>query len=345
MKKLIVLLLCMVMVLGLSACGQNAEPAVTTVVPATTTAATEPSVPETTVPVTEPMETEPAESVITPLLYKVTDSEGHVAWLFGSIHVGEDYFYPLPSYVLDAYESADALAVEFDIVSFETDLSAQMDALQPMVYGDGTTITDHISQELYSEAKALLKKLGIYNSALDYYCPSLWSSFIDSALYEQLGVDTTLGIDLHLLNRAHKEGKTILDVESAAFQYGMLADFSEELQTMLLEASVENAGKPEESKEDLHQLVDAWASGDEALITSLLNSEESFESAEEEALYAEYQEAMITSRNLSMTDFAEDALKSGQQVFICVGAAHIVGEGAMAELLAQRGYTVEIVRY
>ena len=342
MKKLIALLLCMVMVLGLAACGQKNEPA-------TTTAATEPSVPETTVPTTEPATepavTEPAESVITPLLYKVTDSEGNVAWLFGSIHVGEEYFYPLPEYVLNAYASADALAVEFDIVSFESDINAQIEALQTMVYADGTTIVDHISEELYNDAKAALKDLGMYSSALDYYCPAMWSSFIDSAMIEKMGVDTSLGIDLYFLNRAHEEGKTILDVESAAFQYGMMAGYSEELQAMLLESSVASVELMEESKADMMQLVDAWATGNEAEFDALINAAPEFESPEEEVLYNEYQNAMITQRNLNMADFAEDALKSGEEVFIVVGAAHIVGAGAMAELLAERGYTVEIVRY
>ena len=342
MKKLIALLLCMVMVLGLAACGQKNEPA-------TTTAATEPSVPETTVPTTEPATepavTEPAESVTTPLLYKVTDNEGNVAWLFGSIHVGEEYFYPLPAYVLNAYASADALAVEFDIVTFEGDINAQIEALQTMVYADGTTIADHISEELYNDAKAALKDLGMYSSALDYYCPAMWSSFIDSAMIEKMGVDTSLGIDPYFLNRAHEEGKTILDVESAAFQYGMMAGYSEELQAMLLESSVASVELMEESKADMMQLVDAWATGNEAEFDALINAAPEFESPEEEVLYNEYQNAMITQRNLSMADFAEDALKSGEEVFIVVGAAHIVGAGAMAELLAQRGYTVEIVRY
>jgi uncharacterized protein YbaP (TraB family) len=44
-----------------------------------------------------------------------------------------------------------------------------------------------------------------------------------------------------------------------------------------------------------------------------------------------------------MADYAEEALKSGKEIFICVGAAHVVGEGAVADLLAQRGYTVELV--
>jgi uncharacterized protein YbaP (TraB family) len=214
-----------------------------------------------------------------------------------------------------------------------------------MVYADGTTIADHISEELYNDAKAALKDLGMYSSALDYYCPAMWSSFIDSAMIEKMGVDTSLGIDLYFLNRAHEEGKTILDVESAAFQYGMMAGYSEELQAMLLESSVASVELMEESKADMMQLVDAWATGNEAEFDALINAAPEFESPEEEVLYNEYQNAMITQRNLNMADFAEDALKSGEEVFIVVGAAHIVGAGAMAELLAQRGYTVEIVRY
>ena len=44
-----------------------------------------------------------------------------------------------------------------------------------------------------------------------------------------------------------------------------------------------------------------------------------------------------------LADFAEQALSSGKEIFICVGAAHIVGDGAVADLMSQRGYTVERV--
>ena len=42
-----------------------------------------------------------------------------------------------------------------------------------------------------------------------------------------------------------------------------------------------------------------------------------------------------------MADTAEDYLARGGTGFFVVGAAHIIGEGACAELLAQRGYSVE----
>lgn len=351
LKKLLALLLALCVIFSLAACGEQGvtdptEESLPETLATETTDATEPTQTEAP-PETDPTETEATEalqSTITPLLYKVTDGSGNVVWLFGSIHVGEDYFYPLPDYVTAAYESADALAVECDIVAFESDMGAQMEALKPLIYTDGTTIKDHIPEELYNDSVAILQDYGIYSTMLDYYFPSMWFSFIDSILYEQLGVDSALGIDVHFLNRAHTEEKEILEVESVLFQYTMLANFSEPLQIMLLESSVEGYHAAEESGQAITELVEVWASGDEAAIAALLSEETEFESDEEKLLYQEYNDAMITQRNLAMAAFAEDALASGKEVFICVGAAHVVGPGAMAELLAERGYTVEIVQ-
>ena len=89
--------------------------------------------------------------------------------------------------------------------------------------------------------------------------------------------------------------------------------------------------------------MDIWASGDEKAFEEYLAADDTGMTEEEKQLYAKYNKAMVTDRNLSMTQFAEAALSSGKEVFICVGAAHVVGQGAMADLLAQRGYTVECI--
>lgn len=280
---------------------------------------------------------------VTPLLYKVTDGEGDVLWLFGSIHLGEEYFYPLPAYVTDAFDGADSLAVEFDVLAFEKDYSAQMAVLKPMIYRDGTTISDHISSDLYSRAKEALEELKVYNSMLDYYCPVLWSNMIESALYTELGMDADLGIDVHMINRAYDQDKKVLDIESALSQYQMLGSFSLDLQIMLLESALESAEDPSRAADDMEQLVQCWISGDEARLVEILTTETTGMTDREEALYAEYTEAMMTDRNLHMATFAQNALDSDEEVFLCVGAAHIVGEGGLADLLAQRGYTVEKV--
>lgn len=338
MKKIFSVLLVLSLLMSLCACGRTV-PAENPSEVTTTAPTTAPATTLTTPPTTAPAKND----AISPLLYKVTDGEGNTAWLFGSIHVGQDHFYPLPDYVTEAYENSDALAVEADMVTFHTDMEVQTQALMKLIYLDGTTISDHIPQDLYAEAVDTMTECGIYLSALDMYYPIMWSTLIENAQMQSLSVNSELGIDMHLLTDAHETGKEIQEVESADFQYDIMAGFSEALQIELLESALYSYKNTDEAKTELFELMDAWAAGDADALTALLNEEPEFESNEQALLYAEYTDAMITQRNITMADFAESSLTSGKEVFLCVGAAHVVGPGAMADLLAQRGYTVELV--
>ncbi len=290
-------------------------------------------------PTTEPSETAPSS----PLLYKASDASGNEIYLFGSIHVGDESMYPLPSYVTEAFDQAEGLAVECDIVASENDMNAMAQSLQALVYIDGTTIKDHISEELYVASKTILEENESYNALLDYYMPIMWSSTIDSFVIAQYGYDAGLGIDRHLLTLAKENDKPIHEIESVDFQYNMFASFSEDIQYCLLASSVETYNDPD-MEQEFEELVDCWVYGDEQGLVSHLESDTSSLSPEEAALYAEYEQAMIHDRNIAMADYAQEALTNDDELFICVGAAHIVGEGGMVDLLQERGYTVEPIK-
>lgn len=321
MKRLLALLLAFVMCFMLVACGKTTEK----------TASKE-----------EKKQTA-ENATATPLLYRVTDQKGNVVWLFGSIHVGREDYYPLPDYVMNAFANADSLAVELDIVAFEKNLSAQTQALGKLAYTDGTTIKDHIPQALYDEAVGLLKKGRVYSTALDMYPPAFWGSLLEALVAEEVGGDAKLGIDRYLIDQAYESKKVIINIESAEFQYQMMADFDDEVQRLLLESGIDTYENTTEAAASMKMLMDLWASGDEEAFNTYLNTDDPTMPADEKAAYERYYQAMFTDRNIHMADYAESALRSGKEVFICVGAAHVVGDGAMADLLARRGYTVERV--
>ena len=62
----------------------------------------------------------------------------------------------------------------------------------------------------------------------------MWSNLLDSAQLQTLDANGELGIDMHFLNDAHETGKEIQEVESAEFQYGMMAGFSKALLMLLM---------------------------------------------------------------------------------------------------------------
>lgn len=291
-------------------------------------------------PAPAPTATAAPESASEPLLYKVNDSEGNIAWMFGSIHAGRADFYPLPDYVMNAYNNADSLAVEVDLVAFSQDVTLQTDALSVLVYSDGTTIKDHLPEEVYTQAVAIMEEIGLYDPMMDYYCPMFWSSAIESSSMGTDIADPNLGIDMFFLNSAKESGKKILEVESPKAQYELMASFSDELQTIMLAEAVAAYGN-KSYEEQIINMMDLWASGDEAAFAAFLETDTSVMTEEQKAIYAEYMKEMFSDRNILMADFTENALKSGEEVFVCVGAAHVIGVDSMIELLTDRGYTVE----
>ncbi len=280
------------------------------------------------------------EGDCTPLLYKVTDGKGGTLYLLGSIHIGDGRMLNMADYVINAYNESDYLAVEADIIAFEKNFVKQIVCAQMLLCEEGTTIQDHLGDELFEKTKAFLEENGLYDKTYMSYGPAMWSSLVDSAIIEMTELNTAGGADRFFLKEAKKEGKEIREVESAEFQYLMLKSFSDELYRFMIESSIDGA---EASAEGTKALYEAWLRGDEAELEALMQDDLTGATEEEIALYEEYTEKMLTDRNEGMLDKAEDYMEDGNTGFYVVGAAHIVGEGGLAELLEEKGYTVTVV--
>ncbi len=328
MKRIILLLLSLVLLLSLFGCSEAETPA-----QPTTTAPTVITQPPAT------QATEPEAETSSPILYRVTDEKGGVAYLLGSIHIGTEEMYPLPDYVLDAYESADALAVECDILEEETDMAEAVEMLMPMVLTDGTTISDYLEEDCYNRAVEILTENISYVPMLDMYKPVMWYMLISNMAVEKAGAKTDLGVDMYFLTDAHETGKTIYEIESAAEQYAVLGNLSMELQALMLESTVCYYDDPE-SHAYLREMCHAWAVGDAEGILDEGEEDMSAFTPEEIALLEEFNESLEGQRNVDMTEYAKEAMASGETVFIVVGAAHILGDDGMANALKEAGYTV-----
>jgi uncharacterized protein YbaP (TraB family) len=175
---------------------------------------------------------------------------------------------------------------------------------------------------------------------MDLYMPCFWNSLISELAYAKHGIVIENGVDEHMIKMAYEKSKEVIDIESANEQFQMEADFSDALQETLLISSILSY-QTGVGLEGLDEMLDAWKCGDEEKIFEISLMSKDGLPAEQAALVDEYNKAIVVDRNLNMAEFAENAMESGKEVFICVGSAHVVGEGGMADLLAERGYTVE----
>ncbi len=297
----------------------------------------------------EPLPEEEPETPAQPLLYHVTGDKGQEMWLFGTVHVGDSRTGFLPQELYDAFDASDALAVEFDIQAFEekaaTDASL-VNQLAPLYfYTDGTTTKDYLEQEDCQEAGMLLKASGNYNANAELMKPILWSQSIEN-FYIQQGYDllTQKGADNRLLDRAKEQGKKILDIESGLAQLQMFTGFSQELQALLLESTLDYSSA--EYCAELKELYEAWCTGDEAALRVLLDAEMEDVDEEDLPLVEEYNKAMCFDRNTGMHDAAVKYLESGETIFYAVGLAHLLDStNGLVDTLRAAGYTVEQVKY
>lgn len=289
---------------------------------------------------------EPPKGTSTPIMYKVTGDDGQLLWLFGSVHVGIEKMYPLPEYVQTAFDSADALAVEFDILAYEKDIAAQVGTLQAFRLPEGWVITDCIDANTYNRARAILEDNDLYVSEMDYYEPILWSQFIDGLVDDKtlplINASADLGVDRALLTAAKERNMPIVDIESAQSQTEMLASFSYTLQKQILLSSISSYNRKPTGNELLHT-IDLWSEGGVLAMEDYLFGGDSYGDWRTQQLNKEYMDKMIHERNNAMANYARKALESKQEVFLCVGLGHIIGETGLATQLKDYGYTVQLV--
>lgn len=276
----------------------------------------------------------------TPLFYKITtDKSDTTIYLLGSIHAADDTAYPLPEKITKAFNESEYLAVEVDIVKLTDDFDAQLSLAQKMIYNDGTTIKDHIGEELYNSMVELLKEKSSYSTLYDSYKPAFFESLFENAIISDASLNSNDGIDMHFLNLAKENNKTILEVESADFQYDLLLSFSDELGKLNIQSYVESY---DESVDELTTLYEAWKKGDIVELEKMLFEETDTEYTEEQKkLIEDYNNALIIDRNYNMANVLETYFDEEKNVFCVVGLGHVIGEEGIINLLEKKGYTVE----
>lgn len=291
----------------------------------------------------------------TPLLYEVIKNEEDTKiYLFGSIHAADGRAYPMQDKILDAFKTSKYLAVEFDVVAFERDFSLQMELVKMLLCENGKSLKDYLSPEGYEIIIKYMKDNNIYNEAYEMYKPGMIYSLISNVTIDKSNLKSNKGIDMYFLKKAKRSKKKILEVESAESQIQLLSTMPNEVYELMIRSYI---SEEEQEIASLKEMYEAWLTGDIAKYldrskeTDLDKIRESL--SEEEKIYFDkiiqllntYNESLLNNRNNSMTTVVDNYFKEEKNVFVVVGAAHVVGETGLVNELKKLGYTVNQVEY
>ena len=276
-----------------------------------------------------------------PPLWRVTGDLGETLYLFGTIHVGDERSESVLYGVDPVLSSCDALAVEFDIVAYQSDdnMSEILDQLNNMTYTDGSTVRDHMPENLYYELKTVIEDAGYPFDYLQNYKLSFWYDMLQSIYMTGSDVSSEFAMDSLLINRAYDLDIPVLEVESAEYQFSVLEDMSEELYITLIEEILGISKALYGSA--LNSSYMLWLSGNEEFLLGIDLEEYGVETNEVSPEISEFNEKLLDTRNPRMTEKALEYLSSGDTVFFAVGSAHLIGDGGVTAELREAGYSVE----
>ena len=274
---------------------------------------------------------------ITPIMYEITkDGSNNKIYLFGSMHMVNHDEFEYPNYVLNAYKDSDYLACEFDVVKYKENMDTSS-MIKDFLYTDGTTVKDHLSKETYDKLINFLKEKYTYNESLDYYNLYFFETMVTQVILNNSNVASGSAVDEYFLSKAKEDNKTILEVESYELQLNVFKSLSDKIYELEINSMIDEY---EESIESLNKLYDAWKKGDVDTIMDENESDDDKYTEEELKLLEDYNNKVLYDRNVHMTDELIKYFDNNYRTFYMVGAAHLVGDKGIANLLEQKGYKV-----
>ena len=253
-------------------------------------------------------------------------------YLLGSVHLLRREDHPLPAVIDSAYDDAELLFMELDMDDLDP-LAMQATINRIGMLDEGQTLQQLMGDELYAQALAAAEDLDIPLEMLEQTEPWYAAITIEQLALARIGFNPLYGVEMHMMQKASRDGKPIEGFESVDEQLGFLDGLSLDAQRELL---MQTLAESESIMEIMDELIRAWRTGDIAYMENNL--------LKDVAKYPELYDTIVADRNRNWVKTIDKLLDESDDYLIIVGALHLVGDDGVPRLLEQRGVTVTQLR-
>jgi len=261
-------------------------------------------------------------------LWEVQTSTNKV-FLLGSLHLLKSDAYPLAAEIDNAYRLSPKVVFETDIGAME-DPAVQARMLSMAMYPEGQTLLQHIPRDMQKTLKKKMADLGLPMAHFLRFKPWFLAVTLTTLELQRLGFSPLSGIDLHYYGRAQSDEKKLGFLEPIDYQLDLLGKMSADNQRAFLGQTLKDLEIAAEMADDM---MAYWQTGQIEELHSLL-----FKSFED---YPEIEDRLLLQRNKDWVKKIEAMLGGPENVFVVVGAGHLIGPQSVVDLLRQKGYKVK----
>lgn len=252
----------------------------------------------------------------------------NTVYLLGSLHILKSDSFPLGKEIEDAYIDSKKIVLETDLDSINNpEFQAKMITLG--LYPEGQTLEQNVSKETYRLLEKKLVAVGLSVAHFNRFRPWVCALALTLMEFQRLGFDPSYGIDTHFFNKAKKDGKEIIFLETIDYQLGLFTKMGKAEQASFLGQALKDL---EVIETMASEMVSSWKTGDVDKLNSIINL--SFKA------HPDIYNRFIIQRNKRWISRIEDLMRQDENVLVIVGAGHLVGTENILELLKKRGYKI-----
>jgi uncharacterized protein YbaP (TraB family) len=257
-------------------------------------------------------------------------------WLLGTIHLSDPRVTDLPAQAKAAYDGSNTVILESDEILNPQAASLKLFAKPDlMMFSDQKTLIDYLTPDDQKILEKGLMARGIPLGSVVKMKPYVLSSMLALSTCEiSRKAKGAPFLDMKLAMDAQAAGKQVKGVETLAEQLEAMASLPMDFHIRSLVAA---ARYPQYTADMMETTLQLYLHGNIGLIFPAGSYFAPEKKTSDFKDMAEFEDKLITIRNHHMADRAEAMLAKGN-VFMAVGALHLVGDQGVIELLRQKGY-------
>ncbi|MBJ7539323.1 TraB/GumN family protein [Marinomonas transparens] len=261
-------------------------------------------------------------------VWKVS-SDQHTLYIGGTIHTLSPEDYPLPTQYEEAYQAADKVVFETDIITLHSRAFRQK-MMMKLSYSDGTTVKQVLNPNTYSALEQYLRERNIPAVAIQHLKPSSIALSLGLIELKRLGF-TSEGVDEFYSNKALQDNKEQTWLEEPDAQIQMLADLNSQDESAMIDYALQDI---RELPETMVSLRKNWREGNIEAMAEVGIKDFSVD-------YPEIYQALLVDRNNNWMPHIKSMLDDKTVEFIMVGTMHLAGPDSILTQLTASGYKIE----
>lgn len=266
----------------------------------------------------------PGTQAASACVWKVTRSDGKIAYLGGSVHALRASDYPLPPAFMRAFNASSRIAFEVDARALKESSKSLVDHGK---YRKGDSLKNHVDARTYAYMRRIFELMDVPESVFSQYRPWFIVLMLQSA--STRSALPKAGVDEFLMKQAAKRSMPVVGLESvqehARIYSGLTDRESEILLLVTFIPSATNSGNDD--------IMKAWRRGDAEMLARIMDRE-----SQE---FPAFNDRLLGARNRAWVPKIEGFLASGHTYFVVAGAGHFGGSKGLLALLRAKGYQIE----